>query len=209
MFITYFLLALCSSIDAIGIGLTYGLRHIKIHLLAIVSIFLLSMLITMIALLFGNVLTAILPSNTISFIGSFLIMGLGLWLFWQSADSSKKSSSHSKYYQFMIKSLGITIRIIKDPVSSDFNHSNSIEGKEALYLGFSLSIDSFCIGIGSSMMGANIVVFPLLVSGLQVTCLLIGMLLGKLVGKKCCLPENIWNKIAGVVLITIGLLKSI
>jgi len=205
----YIVLALCSSIDAIGIGLTYGLRHIKIHCLAIVYIFLLSMGITICALLFGTVLTHILPPNTISFIGSFLIMGLGLWLFWQSASSSQKSMSHSKYYQFMIKSLGITIRIIKDPVSSDFNHSNSIEGKEALYLGFSLSIDSFCIGIGSSMMGAPIILFPLLVSSLQVTCLLIGMFLGKFVGKKCHLPENVWNKIAGVVLIIIGLLKSI
>ena len=208
MLVTYILLALCSSIDAIGIGLTYGLRRIKIYFPAICSVFMLSMFITICALLFGNLLTSILPENTISFIGAFLIIFLGIWLFWQSSHSLKKKEP-SKYYQFMIKSLGITIRIIKDPVSSDFNHSNSIEGKEALYLGFSLSIDSFCIGIGSSMMGANIFLFPLLVSSLQISCLLLGMFLGKYVGKKFSLPESIWSKIAGIVLIVIGIVRGI
>ena len=60
-----------------------------------------------------------------------------------SINNFKKAEQ--KVYSFFIEFLGITIKIIKNPISSDLNNSNVIEPKEALFLSLALSLDSFCI----------------------------------------------------------------
>ena len=52
--------------------------------------------------------------------------------------------NNEKIYSFFIELLGITIKIIKNPTSSDLDSSHSIDSKEALFLGFALSLDSSC-----------------------------------------------------------------
>lgn len=84
-----------------------------------------------------------------------------------------------KIYSFFIDFLGITIKIIKNPTSSDLDASNSIDGKEALFLGFALSLDCFCIGSCASVLGINSFVFPLLISVFQLVFLSTGNLLRK------------------------------
>ena len=122
---------------------------------------------------------------------------------------SQKQCLEKKVYQFFIKFLGITIQIIKDPISSDFDFSCKIDTKEAIYLGIALSIDSFCIGIGSSILGANSLLFPILVALFQFIFLSIGTAFGKKINKASKIPNNIWNLISGVLLIVIGVSRII
>lgn len=50
-------------------------------------------------------------------------------------SKSRFSIYHKKRnYNFIIKSLGITIKIIRDPISSDLDGSKRIDLKEAIYL---------------------------------------------------------------------------
>lgn len=114
---------------------------------------------------------------------------------------------HKKEYQFFIKFLGITIQIIRDPSSSDFNNSNQIEAKEALYLGIALSIDSIGIGIGSSIMGLNTFIFPIAVACFQLFFLSFGSYFGKKIKDISNIPENIWGIISGILLIFVGISK--
>lgn len=116
-------------------------------------------------------------------------------------------SESQKIYQFFIKFLGITIQIIKDPMSSDLDKSKKIDIKEAIYLGITLSIDSFCIGIGSSILGINSVLFPILVSVFQIIFLSLGRLFALNVGKNVRIPDNTWNLVSGILLIFIGISK--
>ena len=58
--------------------------------------------------------------------------------------------------------LRITIKIIKNPISSDLDKSNTIDSKEALFLGLALSLDSYCIGIGFSMINSFSFFIPII-----------------------------------------------
>ena len=110
---------------------------------------------------------------------------------------------------FFIKCLGITIKIIKNPNSSDLDKSNVIDSKEALFLGLALSLDSFCIGIGFSMLNTFSIIFPLLTSCFQLFFLSLGNYFGKKLYSLNKLPDNIWSTISGILLIIIGFCKMI
>ena len=114
-----------------------------------------------------------------------------------------------KVYKFFIKFLGITIQIIKDPVYSDLDFSSNIDTKEAFYLGFSLSIDSFCIGIASSILGFGFVLFPILVAIFQLIFLSVGTFIGTNLSKNSKIRSNIWNYISAILLIIIGITRLI
>ena len=84
---------------------------------------------------------------------------------------------------------------------------NKIETKEAIYLGTALSLDSFGIGIGGSIIGLNTFLFPFLVASFQLLFITIGTYLGNKIKNISNIPENIWSILSGTLLILIGLSK--
>ena len=220
MLLNCLFLAISSSIDSLGIGITYGIKNTKITMGAKSILFFISFIISIISIYFGNLLKYIFPDFLIHYLGSFLLMLMGLFMCFQSLKISKqeykvkdvqnlKISDAEKIYSFFIKCLGITIKIIKNPTSSDFDKSNVIDSKEALFLGLALSLDSFCIGIGFSMINTFSIIFPLLTSCFQLFFLSLGNYCGKKLYSFSKLPDNIWSTISGILLIIIGFCKMI
>lgn len=220
MLFNVLILAFSSSIDSFGIGITYGLRKIKLSFLSSITLFIISILITSSSILIGKNLNYILPQFITSLIGSLLLILMGSLILFQVINKkenkpiSKFQTSNSfaygesqKIYKFFIKFLGITIQIIKDPISSDLDNSKKIDIKEATYLGITLSIDSFCIGIGSSILGISSILFPILVSIFQIIFLSLGRLFAIKVGQNTKIPDNTWNLVSGILLIFIGISK--
>lgn len=220
MLFNILILAFSSSIDSFGIGITYGLRKIKLSCLSSITLFIISIIITCSSILIGKNLNYILPEFVTSLIGSLLLILMGSLIIFQVINKktdkpiskSKISSSFAysesqKIYQFFIKFLGITIQIIKDPISSDLDNSKKIDIKESIYLGVTLSIDSFCIGIGSSILGISSVLFPILVSVFQIIFLSLGRLFAIKVDQNTKIPDNTWNLVSGILLIFIGISK--
>ena len=220
MLLNCLFLAISSSIDSLGIGITYGIKNTKITMGAKSILFFISFIISIISIYFGNLLKYIFPDFLIHYLGSFLLMLMGLFMCFQSLKISKqeykvkdvqnlKISDAEKIYSFFIKCLGITIKIIKNPSSSDLDKSNVIDSKEALFLGLALSLDSFCIGIGFSMLNTFSIIFPLLTSCFQLFFLSLGNYCGKKLYSFSKLPDNIWSTISGILLIIIGFCKMI
>lgn len=220
MLLNCIILAISSSIDSLGIGITYGIKNTKISVGAKSILFFISFIISIISIYFGNLLKYIFPDFLIHYLGSFLLILMGLFMCFQSVKVSKqenkiKDDKHlkiadtEKIYSFFIKCLGITIKIIKNPNSSDLDKSNVIDSKEALFLGLALSLDSFCIGIGFSMLNTFSIIFPLLTSCFQLFFLSLGNYCGKKLYSFSKLPDNIWSTISGMLLIIIGFCKAI
>ena len=212
MLLNYFLLATSVSIDSLGIGITYGFRNTKLTLAANLILFFFSFLITSFSIWIGNSLVQLFPNFITSLLGSLFLLGMGLWVIYQSlcpkkVISDQEVSKEPKIYKFFIDFLGITIQIIRDPISSDQDCSQKIDWKESVYLGFALSIDSIGIGICSSMIGPSSLFFPLFVASFQLFFLRIGNFLGKKLSSVSFIPENIWSVLSGVLLITIGISK--
>lgn len=210
-----FFLALSSSIDSLGIGITYGIRNTKISNLAKLILFFISFTISFLAISFGNLLKDFLPYTFTCILGSILLVFLGGFVCFQAIYGKSKDKelkcnevfSEAKIYRFFIKFLGITIQIIKDPISSDFDNSNLIDGKEAIFLGVALSIDSLAIGISSGILGFSSIAFSVLVAIFQLIFLSFGNKIGCSLNKASHLPNCIWSILSGILLIFIGLFK--
>ena len=220
MLLNCLFLAISSSIDSLGISITYGIKNTKITIGAKSILFFISFIISIISIYFGNLLKFIFPDFLIHYLGAFLLILMGLFMCFQSLKKSKRDdivknsknlemSDTEKIYSFFIKCLGITIKIIKNPSSSDLDKSNIIDSKEALFLGLALSLDSFCIGIGFSMLNTFSIIFPLLTSCFQLFFLSLGNYCGKKLYSFSKLPDNIWSTISGILLIMIGFCKII
>ncbi len=212
MFINYVILALSVSIDSLGIGITYGLKNTTITNISKIILFVMSILITTFSIYFGKFLNSILPTYFTNYIGSFLLIFMGLWVVYQALNKDKKPTKNKNlvhHYEFIIKSLGITIQILRNPIYSDLDNSKKIDTKEALYLGTALSIDSICVGICSSAIGFSSIIFPFLVAIFQLVFLSIGSFLGKKITNISSIPDNIWNVLSGILLICIGISKFI
>lgn len=186
------LLAISSSIDSLGIGITYGIKKTKISKIGKIILFVISIVVTYISILFGNTIQYILPKFFTNFIGCLILICMGIYICFQALKKEKDSQN-----------------IFNNPISSDLNHSKVIEPKEALILAIALSLDSFCIGVCGAITDINLSFFPFLVSTFQLVFLNLGSYLGINIRNFCKLPQNTWSILSGILLIFIGFCKFV
>lgn len=219
MFLHALILTISSSIDSLGIGITYGIRKTTISFIAKMILFAIAFIVSVISIWIGGTLKDIFSPNIIGYIGSFILILIGIFIFLQSIKNKnisdkninkslrKELNEQQKIYSFFIKCLGITVQILKNPISSDFDKSNTIDAKEAVFLGLALSLDSFGVGMSFGMIENFTFYFPLFISLFQLFFLNFGNLLGKKLSNFSRIPENFWSIISGILLIIIGLIR--
>ena len=208
MLINSLFLSISSSIDSLGIGITYGIKNTKISHIAKLILLGISFLVSLTSLYFGNIIKNLFNENFTKIFGSIVLILMGILICYQSLKKDSKenkkndiiylSNSHEKIYSIFIKFLGITIKIIKNPINSDLDNSKTIDSKEALFLSLALSLDSFCIGIGGSIIGIDYQIFPFLIAIFQLFFLSFGNILGRKLYNLSNLPNNIWSIISGI-----------
>ncbi len=218
MLFNSFVLAFSASIDSLGVGITYGLKNTKISIPSIFILLIISIITSSISVLLGNILGSFISPNITTLIGSLILFVIGSFIIYGTIyhkDSKinktniNKASSKSREYNIFIDFLGITINIIKNPINSDFDNSNKIDIKEAIFLGFTLSLDSMSIGFAGGTTGITSFIFPCFICIFQILFLCLGRFFGKKINNVAKLPNNIWNIISGILLIFIGLIKLI
>lgn len=199
-------LAFSLSIDAIGIGLSYGIRKIKIPFSAECVIGAVSFLVIYVSMAFGKFLCGLITENAGEIIGAVILFAIGIWIISQSLKEQKEQTIKEKTFNFIIKPLGITVKIMRTPESCDLNKSNTIEPFEAIYLGAALSFDSIGVGITSSAFGFNKLIFSLLVCLFQIVLLNFGTMIGKKFNKIKYI-NKISTVLSGAILIGIASFK--
>lgn len=182
MFANSIILAISSSIDSLGIGITYGIKNTKISIIGKVILFCISFFITLISIYFGNMIKNVFSEYTTKFLGSIILIFIGLFIIYQSLKEDT-------------------------PITYDLDNSKIIDPRESIFLGLALSLDSFCIGIGGSIIGINYFLFPFFTSIFQTFFLNFGNFLGRKIYKLGKLPNNIWSIISGIILVFIGILR--
>ena len=219
MFLHALILTISTSIGSLRIGITYGIRKTTISFIAKMILFAIAFIVSVISIWIGGTLKDIFSPNIIGYIGSFILILIGIFIFLQSIKNKnisdkninkslrKELNEQQKIYSFFIKCLGITVQILKNPISSDFDKSNTIDAKEAVFLGLALSLDSFGVGMSFGMIENFTFYFPLFISLFQLFFLNFGNLLGKKLSNFSRIPENFWSIISGILLIIIGLIR--
>ncbi|MGM0472133.1 MAG: sporulation membrane protein YtaF [Bacillota bacterium] len=189
--ISLIIFVLAISLDGLAVGITYGLREIKLPLTSLLIIGLTSALSVLASMLFGDLLTAFLSFKLAELLGGGMLIIVGLSVLYQAlkqiiVEESLEGSeilitNSSLSYQLLdleIESLGIVIKILKEPVRADFDYSGVISQQEALFLGFALAVDAFGAGIGAAMTGFAPLITALLAGVVIFGCLSVGLSLG-------------------------------
>ncbi|WP_077214207.1 sporulation membrane protein YtaF [Bacillus dakarensis] len=206
--ISLLLLAFAVSLDSFSVGLTYGLRKMKIPFKSILVIACCSALSLMGAMGIGQIIEAFISPEMTEKIGGIVLVILGGWILFQffRPGVSKDSLPHEKtIVNFEIKSLGIVINILKKPMSADFDKSGTITGIEAFMLGLALSLDAFGAGIGAAMLGFSPIALALTVAVMSSLFVFWGMKMGSIFSKNSFVQK--FSFIPGILLIFIGIWK--
>ncbi len=212
------LLAISLSMDALSIGVSYGLRGKKVPLLPKVIISLISLAFTAAAIGIGNIIVLFLPDQLAKLIGSGMLGVLGVVIIIQAL--SKKEGEvepepevqrpQRKIWKIVLKPLGLTIKIIRNEIYENGSKADSaaIMGiRESLYMGVALSIDSFGAGISSAVSGINNFFVPVMVGLCQFIFLSLGIFCGqKLTAIKKADPK-IFMLLSGAILVVLAIIR--
>jgi putative sporulation protein YtaF len=206
--ISLFLLAFAVSLDSFSVGLTYGLKKVRIPFKSILIISCCSAVVLLSSMTVGHFLERLFSAKMAESLGGFILIGLGAWVLFQFFRPEKTKEpmvNESTIVNFEIKSLGLVIHILRKPMSADFDQSGVITGFEAFMLGLALSLDAFGAGIGAAMLGFSPLLLAISVAVMSSLFVFMGMKLGVIFAKYDWVQK--FSFIPGVLLILIGMSK--
>ncbi|HHX18318.1 MAG TPA: sporulation membrane protein YtaF [Clostridium sp.] len=215
MVFSVILLAFSLSLDAFGVGLSYGVRKIKIPMFSKIIICFFSIFYAGIALIGGKYLASFLPQNISKIVGITILFVMGTLIVIQTLI--KKDTQQYPSYSYIneektlakiaIKSLGITVKVIKNPVEGDIDKSGKIEFVESILLGLALSVDAIGVTLGVSLTGFYSIFIPFAAGLFQFAFLFAGTYLGE----KFALIEKVNKKamaiLPGLLLLALALIN--
>lgn len=198
------LIGIATNLDNLGIGLTYGIRKIRVPLKTNIVISLLSGLAMVLSCYAGHILKHILPLNIGNTLGGMLVSIIGLYTVIDYFHNVRKQNSN---YQSDIIKQGDKFKdirgIMDDPCRADKDYSGDISAREALLLGTALAINCLGTGIGAGMTG--VFVWSLSLSVMFFS--FISISLGVYIGRKYA-SQHLGGRatvLAGLVLFLVGL----
>lgn len=202
------LLGFAVSLDSFTVGLTYGMRRVKIPFKSFMIIFSCTFIILLLAMGIGSVIELFISYEAAERVGGLILIVIGIWVLYQfitSNSNSKRRQSDMKIIQIEVKRLRLIIKILKKPSEADFDRSGSISSIEALFLGLALSLDSFGAGIGAALIDLPPILFSIVVTVSSVIFVIAGINIGLI------FRNMNWMKklsfLPGIALILIGLFK--
>ncbi|OIJ10966.1 sporulation membrane protein YtaF [Anaerobacillus arseniciselenatis] len=199
------LLALAVSLDSFGVGLTYGLRKMKLPLKSLLFIASCSAVSILIAMTIGNWIVSYLSPSVAESIGGVILIMIGAWALYQIYRPAKrdvKNKEDAVILNFEIKILGVVIKILRKPMVADFDNSGTITGREAFFLGIALSLDAFGAGIGAALIGFSPLLMAISVAIMCALCVTLGMRSGYVFSDSRVLQK--FSFIPGLLLIILG-----
>jgi putative sporulation protein YtaF len=210
------LVSLAISMDSVTVGLTYGLRNMRIPLISLAVVAGCSFAVVYTVMAVGSTLVFWLSPEWGKQIGAAVLIGMGSFTLWRlvSARSAKKDQTNAGdseqsgdpalVSQFRV--FGLIIQILRDPSYADADKSGHITGREAVLLGLALSLDAFGAGISLTFLGYSPLTVAACIAAMSGGLLFLGVVLGQQAGRWKWLSRLTW--FPPILLICIGLFKS-
>ncbi|WP_088103789.1 sporulation membrane protein YtaF [Halalkalibacter urbisdiaboli] len=201
-------LALAVSLDSFGVGLTYGLRKMKLPLKSLFFIACCSATSILLAMAFGSFIQAYLSVKVAELLGGIILILIGAWALYQvirPAKNTEKTQEDKIILSFEIKMFGVVIRILRKPMVADFDDSGTITGREAFLLGIALSLDAFGAGIGAVLIGYSPIWLAFSVAMMSALFVTLGMKSGYRFADSEIIKK--FSFIPGVLLILLGVMN--
>lgn len=168
--LSWVLFALSTNLDNLVIGLSYGLRGIRVRLESGLLVSGLVLAGTLLSLWAGQGLQFLLPPVLARLLGSLVMAGLGLsclWGVWKGKRGRQDGEEEEQWPQ-------------KHPERFDRDASRQIEWRESLALGGALALNNLGLGLGAGAAG-----MPVPAAGAAVFLMSFGLLYaGNFLGRK-------------------------
>ena len=162
----------------------------------------------------GKSMAVFLPPFWAKSIGIVILGLMGFWIIIQALLKDNDSSPIANpgpeaqtLFKVAIKSLGITIQVIRNPLEFDIDRSGAIDIGESLLLGLALSVDAIGVGIGSALTGFHSPVIPFAIGLFQLIFLYAGTYLGEKITLLNKLNKKMLSVIPGILLIFLALIR--
>lgn len=213
-YISMIMLAFVVSMDSLSVGVTYGIRKIQFPLRSKLVIACMSGAMLLLSMCVGSVFLLFLPGQAERWLASAILIALGIWAIYnvvkKETDKEEKMEPLApppriKAWRFQLKRFGIVVQVLKCPAMGDLDRSGSISMKEAMLIGFALSMDAFGAGISASFLKYPPLLLALLVCTLNIIFIGLGLKAGNLLSKIKAVRKV--TVIPGTILICLGIMK--
>ncbi|HHW57095.1 MAG TPA: sporulation membrane protein YtaF [Clostridia bacterium] len=141
--------AISASIDNFAVGISYGIRNIRIGLFSNSIIAIIAFLFSISGIFFGKWLNLILPGSLPVIVGAFLLFIIGLRIILMAVPRKPPAE---KIQQSSPKTTSIK-DILENPEIVDLDKSGEISLLEAILLGIALSANALTNGLGAGLWG--------------------------------------------------------
>ena len=188
-----FLLALSLSLDALGAGMTCGLRRISLPVFSRIVLGLETAGLLFLFLKAGTFLAACLPPHWAERGAALFLVGFGLFLLFQGCRKQTDSPSPLKF--------------LRSPSQCDTDGSAVLEAGEALLLGLVLSADACGVVLSAAAAGFSVYWLPFFAALLQTFFLSVGAGAGKRLMEAAPMAENRYTLLSGGIFLAMGLLR--
>lgn len=200
-------LVIAVSLDGFGVGISYGIRNIRVPIIALLIIMLYSGIVVFISMTIGNFLDHMIPTQHANILGGLILVIIGLFSLTNALRASKNTSATTAPTTDLQHKENMFTTILLTPDQADWDQSGLISPHEALLLGIALALDAFGAGIGASIIGYSPVITAILVSSMSGVFVYSGMKIGLLLSKNK--HQNRIAYIAPLLLIILGMLNMI
>ncbi|GAB0169251.1 sporulation membrane protein YtaF [Lysinibacillus sp. CTST325] len=164
-----------SSIDNLGVGLSYGIRKINVRFDKNILIAVICFLMSMAGITFGVWLSKILPGMLPVVIGAILLCIIGIRIILLAKPRKQETSIVNRN-----NDNNNVQDILRNPEEAQFNKSGEIGWGEAVLLGIALAANALTNGVGAGLLGLS----PLVISILAAIGSFITVWLGVKLGSK-------------------------
>jgi putative sporulation protein YtaF len=168
-------LAVSSSLDNLGVGISYGIRNIRIGWVSNLVIAVICFFFSLAGILFGLWFAEILPGILPTLIGGFLLFVIGIRIVLLAVPRKKPAANLTA----VPHSAGIK-DILAHPEIADLDKSGEIGFGESVILGVALSANALTNGLGAGLLGLS----PLAISFTAAVGSFVTVWAGALLGAK-------------------------
>lgn len=192
------LFSISSNLDNIVIGIAYGIKKIRIGIIANLIIAVITSSGTFLSMLVGTYIAKFLSHSIANGLGAVVIAILGIYFVTQSVI---KLLNNTKSKNLALKNIDDMVEYAE---TSDLDNSGDISMKEALLVAFGLTFNNLGTGVAASVTGISIqftVMFTFILSILSIIFgeTLGNHIMGKILGKYAPLFSGILLIILGII----------
>ena len=188
------LFGISASLDALLVGISYGLRGVHVRLLQNLFISLVALLGTCLSVGLGGLLVPLLPSVISRLAGSLILMFLGIYYI-------------AKWTRTFLKNRAPQVKA--NPEGSALVSTERPPGRltamEVMLLSFTLSVNNLGIGLSASIAGLTLIPAATATCICSILFLYLGNQLGR--SRLMRLIGGLADPISGILLISLGLIQ--